>query len=259
MVARLVSVLVVTLVGVWVGKDLGGVALAPVPKEGGTNDTNQLFNWHPVLMTLAFAVFMSEALLAYASPLLSSWSRPARKRVHYLCHGAAGVCAAFGLVAVFQSHNLKLPTPMANLYSAHSYLGLMAVCLFAAQFGFGLVAYLYPQLSLQYRQALGPVHRFGGMAVWGLGLAAMATGFVEKTTFLQMGMKIGGDALYSEIMRIPAVVLLLLGVLAVVVLYHQVPTASAPQLLGGGMGSDGTSPGHGHDEGQNLLNHGSHA
>ena len=30
---------------------------------------------HPVLMTLAFAVFMAEAVLTYQAPLLSSWPR----------------------------------------------------------------------------------------------------------------------------------------------------------------------------------------
>ena len=29
-----------------------------------------MFNWHLVLMTLGFGVFMPEALLAYASPLV---------------------------------------------------------------------------------------------------------------------------------------------------------------------------------------------
>jgi len=34
-----------------------------------------LFNWHPVLMALAFSVFMAEALLAYEAPILPGCSR----------------------------------------------------------------------------------------------------------------------------------------------------------------------------------------
>jgi hypothetical protein len=34
-----------------------------------------LFNWHPVLMTLGFAVLMTEAVLAYKSPWQRSFSR----------------------------------------------------------------------------------------------------------------------------------------------------------------------------------------
>ena len=50
----------ITLIGYWVHAYLGGVGFAPVPsnKDPMTNDTGQLFNWHPVLMTLAFGVFM---------------------------------------------------------------------------------------------------------------------------------------------------------------------------------------------------------
>lgn len=35
------------------------------------NDTGGIFNWHPLLMTLAFPVLMTEALLAYRAPLAS--------------------------------------------------------------------------------------------------------------------------------------------------------------------------------------------
>lgn len=35
------------------------------------NDTGQLFNWHPLLITLAFPVLMAEAVLAYKAPLLN--------------------------------------------------------------------------------------------------------------------------------------------------------------------------------------------
>jgi hypothetical protein len=35
----------------------------------------RLFNWHPVLMILAFGIFMSEAVLAYKVPLSASLSR----------------------------------------------------------------------------------------------------------------------------------------------------------------------------------------
>ena len=36
---------------------------------GGANDTQQLFNWHPLMNTLGFAVFMAEAVLAYQAPV----------------------------------------------------------------------------------------------------------------------------------------------------------------------------------------------
>ena len=33
------------------------------------NDTGGVFNWHPLLMALAFPVFMGEAVMAYRAPL----------------------------------------------------------------------------------------------------------------------------------------------------------------------------------------------
>jgi hypothetical protein len=41
---------------------------------------HRLFNWHPVLMVLAFAIFMSEAVLAYKLPWSATFSRYASAR-----------------------------------------------------------------------------------------------------------------------------------------------------------------------------------
>lgn len=40
-----------------------------------TRTPHRLFNWHPVLMTLAFGIFMSEAVLAYKVPLSAALTR----------------------------------------------------------------------------------------------------------------------------------------------------------------------------------------
>lgn len=40
-----------------------------------TNDTGGIFNWHPLLMTLAFPVLMGEAVLAYRAPVASNLDR----------------------------------------------------------------------------------------------------------------------------------------------------------------------------------------
>lgn len=56
------------LVSVWVLKDLGGLAFRAV-STGEKADTSGIFNWHPLLMSLAFPVLMAEAVLAYRAPL----------------------------------------------------------------------------------------------------------------------------------------------------------------------------------------------
>ena len=62
--------------------------------------------------------------------------RDRRKVVHWLLHSTAVTLIAFGLVAVWQSHDLKDP-PIPNLYSPHSYLGLTVICLLSLQVSYG--------------------------------------------------------------------------------------------------------------------------
>ena len=229
--ARGSAVLVLTLVGHWVSAYLGGVAMAPqASADGRSNDTNGIFNWHPILMTLGFVVFMTEAVLAYKAPWSHDSPRPARKTFHWAFNSLAALCILFGLVAVFNSHNLKLPEPMPNLYSAHSFLGIFTVSLAAAQFALGFAAYLWPKFSLATRVALGPIHRFLGLSTWGLGLATAATGIQEKTAFLQMGKKLAGDEVFGPIMRLPALTLLMLALTALLVLFHHAPPAAPPAV-----------------------------
>lgn len=57
------------LIAVWVFKDLGGLAFTAVSTGTNATDTSGIFNWHPLLMSLAFPVLMAEAVLAYRAPL----------------------------------------------------------------------------------------------------------------------------------------------------------------------------------------------
>ncbi|EFJ50224.1 hypothetical protein VOLCADRAFT_116942 [Volvox carteri f. nagariensis] len=248
--ARACSLAIMVLVGHWVRVPLHGVGIKPETNgyPDGTNDTSKLFNWHPVLMTLGFVVFMAEALLSYQAPIIPGLPREVRKRIHLGCHLAATVCVFLGFVAVLQSHRLKLPDPMPDWYSPHSFLGLTAIALVGLQVLVGLYSYVWPRLGLSHRMALGPLHRFWGAAAWLAALGAVATGLQEKVTFMQMKTLTRKD-LFGPAVRLPAVVLPLLVVLALLVLYHQVPPASkasTPEGFGGspspgGSGSSGSA------------------
>jgi hypothetical protein len=143
----------------WLFGYLGGLRFSPKPLDGQGNDTGQLFNWHPLLITLAFPVLMAEAVLAYKTPLVplkdrfvrsvlyaalanAKWqaelarlsmalvadtsppgpppARPHSKAYHFVLHTAALVCVVLGVVAAFKSHTLKRPAPTPNLYSVSS-------------------------------------------------------------------------------------------------------------------------------------------
>jgi len=73
--ARVLALTILALVTWWIS-DLGGVsASADVGPDGVGVKTARLFNWHPLLMVVAFVVLMTEALLAYRAPLRAALSR----------------------------------------------------------------------------------------------------------------------------------------------------------------------------------------
>ncbi len=157
---------------------------------------HRIFNYHPLLMILAFPVVMGEALLAFRQPPMatqryygwwmcaprpthsphtpSTTHRPSRKQAHWVLHTIAIVFALTGVLAAYRSHSLKLPVPTPNLYSVHSYLGLITVMAALVQYVLGFLAYLLPKLPLPKRRALMPAHQLMGRSVFVLGLATAA-------------------------------------------------------------------------------------
>lgn len=93
----------------------------------------------------------------------------------------AFVCAVVGLVAVFDAHNSSVP-PRPNLYSLHSWIGLSAVILFAAQYLFGFVFYMYPTMSQSLRVSFMPLHVFFGTFGFIMCMAAALMGITETVT-----------------------------------------------------------------------------
>lgn len=89
---------------VWVLGHLGGLSLSPksTAPDGSANDTSQLFNWHPLLLTLAFPVLMAEAVLAYKAPLAPNKDRwgVQRKRGCTACCSSCCECRCTGTPAV---------------------------------------------------------------------------------------------------------------------------------------------------------------
>ena len=83
-----------------------------------------------LLLPSARLIIISRTVYELRTPC---WRRPKRKVAHFVLHTVAIVCITFGLIAAFQSHNLKKPVPIPNLYSAHSFLGLAVAILAYSQ------------------------------------------------------------------------------------------------------------------------------
>nr|ACO10642.1 Cytochrome b561 [Caligus rogercresseyi] len=171
-IGEIAGLTAVVLVGVWMGHFRGGFAW--------TSNPGLMFNWYPLLMTLALIYFYGNGMLVYRN-----FRGEAKKRLKILhaglLLGSLGL-GALGLKTVFDSHNLAIP-PVPNLYSLHSWIGITVVVLFAAQWLSGLVIYLYPGLASHLRVSWLPTHTFMGTLIFVLSIATALLGISEKIFF----------------------------------------------------------------------------
>jgi len=181
-VAQITGFMAVVLMGIWTGHHLGGFAWQ---KNPGLE-----FNWHPLLMTIGMIYLYGNGILMYRM------FRNERKRKLKLLHAGIMVTVFFltviALKAVFDSHNLKpcaKPSeegdycPIPNLYSLHSWMGLITVILFLLQWLAGLITFLFPGLASHLRSSYMPIHVFFGLMIFISACATALLGITEKAIF----------------------------------------------------------------------------
>uniref|UniRef100_A0A8D3D6H0 Lysosomal membrane ascorbate-dependent ferrireductase CYB561A3 n=1 Tax=Scophthalmus maximus TaxID=52904 RepID=A0A8D3D6H0_SCOMX len=128
------------------------------------------FNWHPVLMVAGLVVVYGNAVL-YRVPLTWGHNKLPWKLLHAALMLSALVLSIVGLCAVFGFHNAK---NIANLYSLHSWIGIAATALFAAQWAVGAAGFLLPCAPGSLRRLLKPVHAWMGAGILTLSIAALS-------------------------------------------------------------------------------------
>jgi len=170
----------VALVVAWCLKYRGGFAWGESEQENAKK-----FNLHPVLMVTGLVFFAGHAMLAYRQWRCCNHSTI--KLVHTLYHIMAVPCIAVGLIAVFDFHNYNKPTPIPNLYSLHSWMGLVTVGLYGLQFVVGFFSFLILLCcdtgTARFRASLVPVHSSFGIITFFLSIATCLTGLTEKVLF----------------------------------------------------------------------------
>ncbi|NWX23570.1 CYAC3 protein, partial [Aegotheles bennettii] len=138
------------------------------------------FNWHPVLMVAGLVVTYGAAALVYRLP--PSWRGP--KLPWKVLHGVLALVAfglaVLGLVAVFHFHNTQ-GTP--NMYSLHSWVGLVTVLLFSCQWVAGFGTFLLPWAPTWLRVLYKPLHVFFGSTILMLSVVSCVSGINEKLFF----------------------------------------------------------------------------
>ncbi|KAH7405116.1 hypothetical protein KP509_15G057100 [Ceratopteris richardii] len=146
-----------------------------------------------------------------------------RKVVHLSLHFTALALGIVGIIAAFKYHNLN---SIDNLYSLHSWLGLVTIILFGVQWLIGFVTFFFPGLALSSRAAVLPWHVFFGLFIYGLTLATTELGFLEKLTFLQQGGTITRFSAEAMFVNVLGLIVVLLGASVVFAAVIPVPQAS---------------------------------
>ena len=131
-------------------------------------------------MNLIYLILKIEAILVYR--LFRNMTKIYVKIMHGLIHVGVLLFASIALKAVFDSHN-KAQKPIPNLYSLHSWVGLIAVILFCLQWACGFVSFLFPKLSDGIRRWYLPHHKYWGLSIFVLCCAAALMGITEKAIF----------------------------------------------------------------------------
>lgn len=140
----------------------------------------QFFNFHPLLNILAFGVAMTESLIGFRGFGLA---RSHAKTLHALLQLVSLLLGILAFVVVVFFHNTnKYP----NLYSVHSWIGISVYFLSWTQFIAGFFIFWLPRLApLSLKAAFLRYHKIGGLATYFGAMAAIATGLMQKQSFLR--------------------------------------------------------------------------
>jgi cytochrome b-561 len=202
----LLSPVSIILVSLWVSqKAVGGGGVSW--KQG---DSGRVFNWHPVLMVTAYAlmnvgvlIFRASGTSVYQSSLSTSAEAYPRKRgIMKTIHGAIwSLDVVFGIVAmlaVFKSHNDPISGYIANLYSFHSWVGILVLSLFTLQFIVGIVSFsgLAGSASRFGTPLLMEIHKYTGTYIHILATATILLGIQEKEGFIGCSYKVTAPDLF---------------------------------------------------------------
>lgn len=229
-------------------------------------NTNPVFAWHPILLTVAYAALMGSALLAFQSGLAgrappSPRNRALRKQAHSFLHALAGVFIGLGLASVIVSQKAA-GRPL--FYTGHSWVGLGSIGLYAVNFVLGAGSFLMPCAPGAFRRRMLPFHHFVGWLAFGTGLQAIASG-IEEIRVLSLTVYLPAGALSQSSFAAIAILMplaqVLLAALIATALAHAMLTSAgkqraaveaASETVVGDKGAGGELPhhdGHGNSNG----------
>jgi len=136
--------------------------------------TIQYFNWHPLLMSMAFLIFMTPAVLSFE---IFPYPRHANKLLHGFCNTLALLSAFAGFAIILDCHNNL--SSVGSFHSVHGCVGLVVLSIFAINYLLAFVLYAL-QWGGTLRAKLKPLHKRLGFCVITLGFMNMTLGIFEQ-------------------------------------------------------------------------------
>ncbi|KAI3978096.1 hypothetical protein MKX01_032473 [Papaver californicum] len=179
--ARLSGLLVAVLVLVW-GLSFRSNFLS---HTSSTHDAHMYSVLHVLVMVIGFALISGEG------------SRNLKKLVHLTMQGVALASATFGIWTKFHLERGVL----SNFYSLHSWMDLICISLFAAQWLMGFFIFWHQREERTMRIRVVPWHAFLGHYIYVLAIATAEAGLVEKLTFLEAKKKVLKHSLESVVVN----------------------------------------------------------
>uniref|UniRef100_A0A8C9DJJ6 Transmembrane ascorbate-dependent reductase CYB561 n=1 Tax=Prolemur simus TaxID=1328070 RepID=A0A8C9DJJ6_PROSS len=174
--SQLLGLTVVAMTGAWLGLYRGGIAW----------ESALQFNVHPLCMVIGLVFLQGDALLVYR--VFRNEAKRTTKVLHGVLHVFALIIALVGLVAVFDYHKKN---GYADLYSLHSWCGILVFVLYFVQWIVGFSFFLFPGASFSLRSRYRPQHVFFGATIFLLSVGTALLGLKEALLF-----KLGAD--YSK-------------------------------------------------------------
>lgn len=179
----------------WTAVKLGGFSWS--------RGSAQIFNWHPVMMVLAFAL-MTVASLAFRHARIP---RKRRKLLHGMAWTVAAISASVGVTAVVRSHN-NPGKYMANMYSLHSWIGALVILVYLAQLIAGTTAFGLCLSGLVERAPrILRVHQIVGPMIYYATALTILLGIQEKEGFIGCAYTVStgeADSLWPSVEMLPS-------------------------------------------------------
>ncbi|TRZ26989.1 hypothetical protein HGM15179_000034 [Zosterops borbonicus] len=169
--ALLVGFASVVISLVWVFQYRGGLSW-----DGSSRE----FNWHPILIVMGFVFIQGIAIIVYRLPWTWKCSKLLMKFIHAGLNTIAMILVIIAIVSAFDFHNAN---NNPNMYSLHSWIGLIAVICYCLQLFFGVAVFLLPYAPVRLRAALMPIHVYSGLTIFGTVIATCLMGITEKLIF----------------------------------------------------------------------------